>query len=142
MVQATVALLPDPVMPRRVWNRSPRSNPSESWPMALGWSPAGSNDDTIRKAASPKLLTYAIATEDDGEFGHHGTSVSSPKVANPIATSSGHGSSRGAGHRLWFKRSAIRSARADHNCRSHRNACSHAFAGADSYRDACSHASG
>ena len=28
--------------------------------MALGWSPAGSNDDVIRKAVSPKLLTYAM----------------------------------------------------------------------------------
>src|SRR5665213_3800972 len=41
MVQAMVALLPLPVMPSRVWNRSPRMTPSDSAWMALGWSPAG-----------------------------------------------------------------------------------------------------
>ena len=41
IVQAMVALLPEPVMPSSVWNRSPRSMPSASAAMAFGWSPAG-----------------------------------------------------------------------------------------------------
>ena len=46
IVQAMVALLPEPVMPSSVWNRSPRSSPCVSPSIALGWSPAGSNSDT------------------------------------------------------------------------------------------------
>ena len=48
MVQAIVALLPEPVMPSRVWYRSPLAMPSLSAAMAAGWSPAGSNSETIR----------------------------------------------------------------------------------------------
>ena len=47
MVQAMVALLPEPVMPSSVWNRSPRSMPSASVAMAFGWSPAGAKSETI-----------------------------------------------------------------------------------------------
>src|SRR3954452_21608709 len=46
MVHAMVALCPLPVMPSRVWNRSPRSTPVASASMAPGWSPAGSKSET------------------------------------------------------------------------------------------------
>jgi hypothetical protein len=36
MVQAIVADLPEPVMPRRVWKRSPRSMPAASFSIAAG----------------------------------------------------------------------------------------------------------
>src|SRR5689334_20368507 len=42
MTLAIVKLLPDPVMPSSVWNRSPFSKPRPSASMASGWSPAGS----------------------------------------------------------------------------------------------------
>ena len=48
IVHAIVALLPDPVMPSRVWYRSPLAMPALSAAMAAGWSPAGSNSETIR----------------------------------------------------------------------------------------------
>ena len=48
IVQAMVADLPEPVMPRRVWKRSPRRMPSDSASIALGWSPAGEKSDTTR----------------------------------------------------------------------------------------------
>ena len=52
MVQAMVADLPDPVMPSKVWNRSPASIPAASWSIAWGWSPAGSKSDTTRNRVS------------------------------------------------------------------------------------------
>ncbi len=48
IVQAMVALLPLPVMPSSVWNRSPRSRPLVNSAMAVGWSPEGSKSDTMR----------------------------------------------------------------------------------------------
>jgi hypothetical protein len=41
MVKAIVAVLPDPVAPRRVWNRSPFSIPATRPSRALGWSATG-----------------------------------------------------------------------------------------------------
>src|SRR5687767_8496968 len=43
MTLAIVIVFPEPVTPRSVWNRSPRSRPAVSSRMALGWSPAGLN---------------------------------------------------------------------------------------------------
>src|SRR5690606_24237113 len=45
------ALLPEPVMPSNVWNRSPPWMPSASCSMAFGWSPAGPNGETTSKRA-------------------------------------------------------------------------------------------
>ena len=59
MVQPMVALLPDPVMPRSVWKRSPRWMLSVSAAMAVGWSPAGSKSDTILNGG-----TVVDATDD------------------------------------------------------------------------------
>src|SRR5262245_5234147 len=56
MVQATVALLPDPVMPSSVWYRSPLTMPSLSAATAPGWSPAGANSDTILKGTFFKVI--------------------------------------------------------------------------------------
>ena len=50
MVQAMVALLPDPVMPSSVWKGCPAATPAARASMALGWSPAGSNGATTSKA--------------------------------------------------------------------------------------------
>ena len=41
MTFAIVKVLPLPVTPNRVWQRSPRSTPSTSCAMACGWSPVG-----------------------------------------------------------------------------------------------------
>ena len=41
MTLAMVKVLPLPVMPRRTWWSSPRSSPSASSVIALGWSPFG-----------------------------------------------------------------------------------------------------
>jgi hypothetical protein len=41
MTFAIVKVLPLPVTPSKVWQRSPRSTPSTSWAMACGWSPVG-----------------------------------------------------------------------------------------------------
>src|SRR4030095_4055558 len=47
IVQAMVALLPEPVMPSRVCHRSPLAMPWLSAATAPAWSPAGANSDTI-----------------------------------------------------------------------------------------------
>src|SRR2546428_3355408 len=52
MVQAIVALLPEPVMPSSVWNRSPRFTPSASEAIAFGWSPAGAKSETTLKSGT------------------------------------------------------------------------------------------
>ena len=41
-----MALLPEPVMPSSVWNRSPRLTPSANLAIACGWSPAGWKSET------------------------------------------------------------------------------------------------
>src|SRR5262245_30889128 len=41
MIQAIVAVLPVPVAPSMVWNRSPAWRLSESSAIACGWSPVG-----------------------------------------------------------------------------------------------------
>jgi hypothetical protein len=40
-VQAMVAVLPVPVAPSSVWNRSPAFSPSAISSIACGWSPVG-----------------------------------------------------------------------------------------------------
>jgi hypothetical protein len=61
MVQPMVALLPEPVMPSSVWNRSPRVMPSASAAMAAGWSPAGSNGDTICRSGTAGIRPDVLA---------------------------------------------------------------------------------
>ncbi len=56
MVQAMVAVLPEPVIPSRVWNRSPRSTPSTSPAMAWGWSPAGRKGETTSKGGTTAMV--------------------------------------------------------------------------------------
>src|SRR2546423_224458 len=51
MTFATVIVFPDPVTPRRVWKRSPRSSPRVSSAIAFGWSPAGENGACRSNAA-------------------------------------------------------------------------------------------
>src|SRR5688500_4746274 len=55
-----VALFPLPVMPRRVWNRSPRSIPSASAVMAFGWSPAGAKSDTTLKGGTERAYRRGV----------------------------------------------------------------------------------
>ena len=52
IVQAMVADLPEPVMPSRVWKRSPPSIPAANASIAAGWSPAGAKSDTTRNTSS------------------------------------------------------------------------------------------
>ena len=59
MVQAMVALFLLPVMPSRVWKRSPRRTPSLSRSTAWGWSPAGANSDTISRGGTPRSVPTA-----------------------------------------------------------------------------------
>ena len=56
MVQAMVAVLPLPVMPSRVWKRSPCSTPRASASMAWGWSPAGDQLETSLKGGTSDML--------------------------------------------------------------------------------------
>src|SRR6188768_1175299 len=63
MTLATVKVLPDPVMPSRVWKRSPRRNPSTSWRIASGWSPVGENSETRRNGLSTGA-TFAILGQE------------------------------------------------------------------------------
>src|SRR4051812_7567591 len=58
MVHAIVALLPEPVMPSSVWNRSPRLTPSASLAMACGWSPAGWKSETTLKSDTVLILEF------------------------------------------------------------------------------------
>src|SRR3954453_17782563 len=48
-------------MPSSVWNRSPRSTPSDSLPIAVGWSPAGANSETTwnREGVTEVSVTQA-----------------------------------------------------------------------------------
>ena len=57
MTAAVVKLLPEPVMPSSVWNRSPRSMPSASAAIASGWSPAGDRSVTSSSAGINAMLT-------------------------------------------------------------------------------------
>ena len=59
IVQAMVALLPLPVMPSRVWKRSPRTTPSDSWAMAVGWSPAGAKSETTLNSGMRSMVPGA-----------------------------------------------------------------------------------
>src|SRR5438128_7460435 len=58
MVQAMVALLPLPVMPRRVWKRSPRWIPSARAATARGWSPAGAKSETTLNGGGTSVRSY------------------------------------------------------------------------------------
>jgi hypothetical protein len=53
IVQAMVALLPEPVMPSSVCHRSPPSMPSASLATAYGWSPAGWKSETTWNGGTP-----------------------------------------------------------------------------------------
>src|SRR5215213_8613111 len=61
MTLATVIVLPDPVTPRSVWNRSPRSTPLNSSAIARGWSPAGWKGAWRWKVAAMVRNIYAAA---------------------------------------------------------------------------------
>src|SRR5690606_7443192 len=63
IVQAMVADLPEPVMPSRVWKRSPASMPAASSSMACGWSPEGANSDTTWKGGMPPQGTGDLCQE-------------------------------------------------------------------------------
>ena len=60
MVQAMVALFPLPVMPSRVWKRSPRSTPSASPSIARGWSPAGEKSLTTLNGGTADKATRVV----------------------------------------------------------------------------------
>src|ERR1019366_4039653 len=60
MTLAMVIVLPEPVTPRRVWNRSPRSSPAVSSLMARGWSPAG-RKGAWRSKLAPGILEYTVS---------------------------------------------------------------------------------
>ena len=49
MTCAMVKVLPEPVTPRRVWSVRPFLMPSVRALIAVGWSPAGVNSDSMRK---------------------------------------------------------------------------------------------
>src|SRR5690348_9184844 len=63
IVQAIVADLPEPVMPRRVWNRSPRSMPADRASMARGWSPSGLNSETTWNGGTPPSVRRGCDSE-------------------------------------------------------------------------------
>ncbi len=50
IIQAMVAVFPEPVMPWRVWYASPRFTPVVSAVMAVGWSPEGLKGETTSKS--------------------------------------------------------------------------------------------
>ena len=54
ITDAIVNDFPEPVMPSRVWNWSPRSIPCTSASIAAGWSPAGDRSDTSSSAGMPR----------------------------------------------------------------------------------------
>src|SRR5207302_7983615 len=56
IVQAIVAVLPVPVAPTSVWNRSPATRPSPSVSIARGWSPVGWYASDV----------FSVATGDTG----------------------------------------------------------------------------
>src|SRR5687767_3359815 len=60
---ATVIVFPDPVTPSSVWNRSPRTIPSDSSAIARGWSPAGAKGAWRSKDAGgmPEYSTFGIS---------------------------------------------------------------------------------
>src|SRR3974390_2445161 len=60
-VHAMVAVFPLPVMPSRVWNRSPSVIPRLSAVMALGWSPAGRSGDTTSNAVTRRWYRTAVS---------------------------------------------------------------------------------
>ena len=76
MVQAMVALLPEPVIPSSVWKRCPAATPAARASMALGWSPAGWNGATTSKARR-SLGTVAGGIAADGT----GAAASQPRAA-------------------------------------------------------------
>ncbi len=53
---AIVNDLPDPVMPSRVWNRSPASTPSTSASIAAGWSPDALNSETSSMGGTTSMV--------------------------------------------------------------------------------------
>ena len=67
IVQAMVALLPEPVMPSSVWNRSPRSMPSASCAMAFGWSPAGAKSETTLNGGTDRCYRGGVTLPPGGE---------------------------------------------------------------------------
>src|SRR5262245_38064952 len=82
MVQATVALLPLPVMPSRVWKRSPASIPALRASMAAGWSPAGAKSDTISKRSGATKEGYRGGVTPFAEVAHeHGPPADGSAVA-------------------------------------------------------------
>ena len=54
-----MALLPEPVMPSRVWYRSPPLTPSASDSIALGWSPAGPKGETTSNRCASEGLAMS-----------------------------------------------------------------------------------
>src|SRR4051794_21275937 len=54
MTLAIAKLLPEPVIPSRVWNRSPRCTPSTSAAIASGWSPAGARSVTSSNSGTTR----------------------------------------------------------------------------------------
>src|SRR5207249_2067143 len=91
-VHAMVALLPLPVMPRRVWNRSPRSTPVASASMAPGWSPAGAKSETTLNGGTVRIVPggCVIYPGDrngrDGRDGRGGRGGGPPRWAGPVAS--------------------------------------------------------
>ncbi len=79
---AVVKLLPDPVIPRRVWKRSPRSIPSASAAIASGWSPAGVRSVTSSSAGIVPMLTA-------GYDSYSGTEASGTSGADLLASGAG-----------------------------------------------------
>jgi hypothetical protein len=99
MVHATVALLPDPVMPSSVWYRSPLTMPSLSAATAPGWSPAGSNSDTILKgtffkAIADRLYRRGVTTPSAGRSTGHGGPQPRGRIANRLVIGLGLGRGR------------------------------------------------
>ena len=62
IVHAMVADLPDPVIPSSVWKRSPRLMPSLSAAIAVGWSPAGANEDTTRNGRAVGTSSVSVGS--------------------------------------------------------------------------------
>jgi hypothetical protein len=59
MIQAIVAVLPVPVAPSRVWNRSPAEIPLESSAIASGWSASGEYaSDVLNSATELRLAAW------------------------------------------------------------------------------------
>ena len=60
---AIVNDFPDPVIPSRVWNRSPASTPSTSASIAAGWSPDAVNSETSSMGGFPSMVPAPYDTE-------------------------------------------------------------------------------